>query len=264
MRRESDINKAVIISIIVAAILVITLIGFLISKSSKRASEDRFASELSSYERTTSDSESASTQIGKSIEEAENNVEEIEEKFETAELMGNTVNNTTTTNTATNSNTTEQNKTTSNETKSTNAEAEKKEEVKFEAPVRGQIIREFAKDSLVYSNTLQEWITHTAIDIKADKTSVVKAAADGTVSAIKNDPRYGLTVIINHGEEYQTVYSNLLTAEFVVRGEKVEKGQTIGTVGNTASFEVSDEPHLHFELLRNNEYLDPVIYMSFE
>ena len=133
----------------------------------------------------------------------------------------------------------------------------------FEAPIKGEIIREFAKDSLVFSNTLQEWITHNGVDIKADKTSVVKAAANGTVYAIKNDPRYGLTVIINHDNGYQTIYSNLLTAEFVVKGEKVEKGQSIGTVGNTASFEVSDDYHLHFELLRNNEYLDPVIYINF-
>ena len=102
------------------------------------------------------------------------------------------------------------------------------------------------------------------IDIKADKTSVVKAAAGGTVSAIKNDPRYGLTVIISHDDGYQTVYSNLLTAEFVVKGEKVESGQTIGTVGNSASFEIEDEYHLHFELLKDNEYLNPVNYINFE
>ena len=40
------------------------------------------------------------------------------------------------------------------------------------------------KDNLIYSETLDEWITHTAIDIKADKTSVVKSAADGIVKTI--------------------------------------------------------------------------------
>ena len=78
-----------------------------------------------------------------------------------------------------------------------------KEEVKasepvFSMPVEGEIIKEFAKDKLVYSDTLNEWITHTGIDIKAEKTSVVKAAEDGIVKFIKNDPRYGLTVIIEH------------------------------------------------------------------
>ena len=58
------------------------------------------------------------------------------------------------------------------------------------------------------------------------------------------------------------MYSNLLTAEFVVVGEKVEKGQTIGTVGNTANFEITDEPHLHFEILKDNVQIDPNMYIK--
>ena len=148
------------------------------------------------------------------------------------------------------------------ETNATNNE-KKEEKIELEAPIKGEILRVFAKDSLVFSNTLQEWVTHNGVDIKADKTSVVKSVANGTVSSIKNDPRYGLTVIINHDNGYQTIYSNLLTAEFVVKGEKVEKGQSIGTVGNSASFEIEDEYHLHFELLKDNEYLDPTQYLNF-
>ena len=129
-------------------------------------------------------------------------------------------------------------------------------------PVDGDVIKEFAKDNLLYSNTLQEWTTHMGIDIKADKTTVVKSAEAGTVKSIKNDPRYGLTIVIEHENGYQTVYSNLLSTEFVVEGEKVEKGQSIGTVGNSASFEVADEPHLHFEVLKDSAEVDPNIYLK--
>lgn len=139
---------------------------------------------------------------------------------------------------------------------------ETKKEINFAKPTEGEIICEYAKDNLIYSETLKEWITHTAIDIKADKTSVIKSAADGVVKSIVNDPRYGLTVVIEHDEGYETVYSNLLTAEFVVEGEEVTQGQTIGTVGNTASFESEMECHLHFELLKDGEYLDPTIYLK--
>lgn len=132
----------------------------------------------------------------------------------------------------------------------------------FVKPVEGKIIREYAKDNLVYSATLDEWITHAGIDIAAAKTTVVKASADGTVKSIKNDPRYGLTVVIEHVNGFTSVYSNLLTAEFIKEGEKVEQGQTIATVGNTATFEIADEPHLHFEILKNNEPLDPELYMG--
>ena len=150
-----------------------------------------------------------------------------------------------------------------NETTETQEQVtETKQEVTFIKPTDGEIIGEFAKDNLIYSETLKEWITHTAVDIKADKTSVIKSSADGIVKSIVNDPRYGLTVIIEHDDGYETVYSNLLTAEFVVEGEEVSQGQTIGTAGNTASFESSMDCHLHFELLKDGEYLDPTIYLK--
>lgn len=132
----------------------------------------------------------------------------------------------------------------------------------FILPVDGEVMKDYAKDKLVYSTTLKEWVTHLGIDIKADKTTVVKSASAGTVKAIKNDPRYGLSVVVEHGNGYSTVYSNLLTAEFVVVGEKVEQGQTIGTVGNTASFEILDEPHLHFEIQKDGVQVDPNMYLQ--
>lgn len=197
--------------------------------------------------------ESASLTIGKTVNEMQNSM--------TNEVSSNTiskenkVNNTTTMNTKTN---TQTNTTPKKETK---VEAPKKE-LSFEMPVEGEIVKNFAKDNLVYSETLQEWITHMGIDIKAEKTTVVKASEEGTVKSIKNDPRYGLTVVIEHEDGFKTVYSNLLTAEFVSEGEKLEKGQTVGTVGTTATFEVADEPHLHFEILRDNEQIDPSIYLK--
>lgn len=141
-------------------------------------------------------------------------------------------------------------------------EENNKKELAFSYPVEGEISREYAKDNLVYSETLKEWVTHTGIDIKADKTTVVKAAEEGTITAIKNDPRFGTTVIIEHSNGFETRYANLLTAEFVTVGEKVSKGQTIGTVGNTAAFEIMDDYHLHFELLKDGEYQDPSVYLK--
>ena len=275
MRRERMINRYVIISIVAVSVVIISAIGIIIANSSRKANENKFAEEISSLNKEMSESETASTQIGKSVDESKKN--EIE--FETLEVQeDNTISNKTsienTKNEKKNTNSTTENKKTNKSTNTveTNAKTEKREQsskekdekIELEAPVKGQVIREFAKESLVFSNTLQEWITHNGVDIKADKTTVVKSAASGTVTAIKNDPRYGLTVIINHDNGYQTIYSNLLTAEFVVKGEKVEKGQSIGTVGNSASFEVADDYHLHFELLKNNEYLDPTVYISFE
>ena len=132
----------------------------------------------------------------------------------------------------------------------------------FIKPVEGEILRDFAKETLVYSETLKEWVTHNGIDIKADKTTIVKSSAEGTIKSIKNDPRYGITVVIEHVNGYVSIYSNLLTAEFVKEGEEVKQGQTIGTVGNTAIFEIADDCHLHFEILKDNQYLDPSEYIK--
>ena len=192
--------------------------------------------------------EQASVDIGKTIEEAVKEIEEkssIEEpKQEAEEVDVNEVIEET--NAKTNEVTVE----------------EKVKDPEFSMPVDGEILRNFAKDMLIYSDTLQEWVVHLGIDIKAARTTVVKASEEGIVESIKNDPRYGLTIVIEHTNGYKTVYSNLLTTEFVSEGDKVEKGQSIGTVGNSASFEIVDEPHLHFEILKDNVQVDPNAYLK--
>lgn len=207
--------------------------------------------------------EFVSIDIGKTVNEAANELSNTK----SSEKNTNTISskNITSSKNIISTNTGEENNVTnnSNTTSSQSEVQEDEKEVKFTEPIKGEIIREFAPDSLVYSETLEEWVTHNGIDIKADKTSVVTAAANGTVYAIKNDPRYGLTVIVNHDGGYQTVYANLLTAEYVVEGEQIEAGQTIGTVGNSATFEISDDYHLHFEFIKDNEYLNPCNYMDF-
>lgn len=82
------------------------------------------------------------------------------------------------------------------------------------------------------------------------------------IKSIKNDPRYGLTVVIEHSNGFESIYSSLLTAEFVKIGEEVKQGQTIATVGNTARFEIADETHIHFEIKKDGINVDPNIYIK--
>ena len=214
--------------------------------------------------------ESASSSIG-------NKVNETEATNSTETNTNANANNTITKNTKTNTiaketaETITKNKEEKQESENTAKKAEKSEtkptgntaeKIKFDWPVKGDILKAFSLDNLLYSSTLKEWTVHNGIDIKADKATIVCSAEDGTVKSIKNDPRYGLTVIIEHADGYKTVYSNLLTTEFVVEGEKVTKGQSIGTVGNTANFEVADDFHLHFEVLKDDNCVDPMIYLK--
>lgn len=252
-------------AIFVMLAIAIGIVMYLSTKINNESTEDvgKVVEENQSTEteNTINDTESASTEIGKTVEEQENTntVKEEAKESSTIETEQENANTATTTKTETKQENT--NNVTEN-IQEENKVTETKKEITFVKPVEGDVIGEFAKDNLIYSETLKEWITHPGIDIKADKTSVVKASADGIVKSIVNDPRYGLTVIIEHDDGYETVYSNLLTAEFVVEGEEIQASQTIGTVGNTASFESNMDSHLHFELLKDGEYLDPNIYLK--
>ena len=148
------------------------------------------------------------------------------------------------------------------ESKNTNSTPIAKKELDFDPPVDGEILKDFANETLIYSKTLGEWTTHLGIDIKGAKTTIVKAAESGTVESIKNDPRYGLTITISHQDGFKTVYSNLLTTEFVSEGDSVEKGDTIATIGESASFEILDEPHLHFEMYKDEQVVNPTLYLK--
>lgn len=272
-RRKNKKGKTVTDKIIMYSAMgltVLALIVFALFMYSKSLNDEVKGSTLSSDKiasimNNTENSESASSTIGKSIEEAEENENNTVDTKSNVVTNENTSNNNTNVNTSkTNASTTVTKDTTKvdNTNSTTETKQEEKKELSFQKPVEGEVSREFAKDNLIYSETLQEWVTHMGIDIKADKTTVVKAAESGTVKSIKNDPRYGITIVIEHQDGFQTVYANLLTTEFVVEGEKVEKGQSIGTVGNTAIFEIADESHLHFEILKDSVQVDPSLYIK--
>lgn len=131
----------------------------------------------------------------------------------------------------------------------------------FANPVFGQVTYDFSKDKLAYSKTLDQWMTHEGIDISSDRGSQVKAVADGVVSDIKNDPRLGVVVVIDHQNGYKTVYGNLAADDMVTVNLKVKKGEVIGSIGNSALYEVAEAPHLHFEVIKNNVSVDPKQYL---
>lgn len=274
-KNKEDMNMKIIkYSAIAVAILTLIVFGALIY--SKKLNDtikegtltgEQLSSILNNANSSSENTESASSEIGKSVNEVSNEIKENQNINKTTNNLN--TSNSTTKNTESKSNNvlTTNSVNSNNTTNQTNSKTEENTEktnvkLSFEKPVEGDIVRDFAVDNLIYSNTLQEWTTHTGVDIKADKTTIVKAAESGIVKTIKNDPRYGLTVIVEHKNGFQTVYSNLLTSEFVVEGEKVEKGQSLGTVGNTAAFEIADDAHLHFEILKDSVQVDPNIYLK--
>lgn len=140
-------------------------------------------------------------------------------------------------------------------------ETAKPEVRKLVMPVEGEIINEFSNGELVKSNTTGAWQTHNGVDIAATLGDSVIASDAGTVSAIEEDPLWGVTVTIDHGNGVITRYCNLNSGVTVQAGQQISSGEEIGAVGETADIETSDGSHLHFEVLKNGSYVDPISMM---
>ncbi|MFW5761065.1 MAG: M23 family metallopeptidase [Cyclobacteriaceae bacterium] len=98
---------------------------------------------------------------------------------------------------------------------------------------------------------------HTGIDFSAPRGTPIYATGDGTIYRVKyNLSGYGKEVIIDHGYGYMTRYAHM--QDWVVKeGQKVNRGELIGYVGNTGT---STAPHCHYEVMKDGNHVDPVHY----
>lgn len=131
-------------------------------------------------------------------------------------------------------------------------------DVVYTWPVKGQLLRDFAVETLSYDQTMGDWRTHAGVDIAAEVGRKVLAAGEGTVSQVYDDPMMGVTVVIEHPDGVTSTYCNLAADPFVAVGDTVDTGTEIGTVGETAIAESAMEPHLHLEMTKEGAALDPV------
>ncbi|MGD8793048.1 MAG: M23 family metallopeptidase, partial [Anaerolineae bacterium] len=99
---------------------------------------------------------------------------------------------------------------------------------------------------------------HLGIDIANRTGTPIRAADAGYVVLAGRDTwGYGNQVLINHGNGYLTRYAHLNTVR-VKAGDKVDKNQVIGTMGNTGR---STGPHLHFEIIYSNTRRNPLGFL---
>ncbi len=100
-------------------------------------------------------------------------------------------------------------------------------------------------------------IFHSGLDFSAPSGTPIYATGDGViVKAKKSRFGYGNKVVIKHGYGYETLYAHLNTID-VRQGQRVKRGQQIGTVGNTG---LSTSPHLHYEVIKDNKKVNPIYY----
>ncbi len=129
-------------------------------------------------------------------------------------------------------------------------------------PVEGDIIMKYSTDVPIYWKTLDQYMVHEGIDIASDVGTPVQACAGGTVTKIEEDDGMGTTIEINHGDGLISVYSNLAADSLIELGEIVTQGTVIGKVGQSAMFEFESPDHLHFEMTKNGEHVDPMDYLK--
>ncbi len=108
-----------------------------------------------------------------------------------------------------------------------------------------------------FYKTLQ---AHQGVDYTIPEGSRVFATADGVVTMSQRHSTKGRTIIIDHGNGYQTQYSHLLMTN-VERGDRVRRGDIIALSGDTG---LSLSPHLHYEIHLNGMRVDPVHYFFME
>lgn len=131
----------------------------------------------------------------------------------------------------------------------------------FTRPVNGAVIASFSAETLLYDETMLDWRTHEGVDLAASVGTRVLAAAAGTVSEFYEDELMGTTMVIDHGNGLESVYSNLSAVPNVDVGDSVYTGDIIGAVGDTAMAESGREPHLHFAMYQDGQPVDPEEYL---
>lgn len=100
--------------------------------------------------------------------------------------------------------------------------------------------------------------THPGLDFAAATGSEVIAVAAGEILSVYYDEHYGNVIMIDHFNEYATLYAHLATTFFEGKST-VEKGETIALVGNTGN---SSAPHLHYEIMLDGNNVNPEDYID--
>ena len=143
-----------------------------------------------------------------------------------------------------------------------------KQKVYFRKPVEyNSIYSEYTScigdDLFVFNPTLGYWETHKAVDLAAADGTEVVAMHDGIVVKVDENIQWGCFVTIDHGDNVVATYASLSDVK-VVEGQQVKRGDALGAVSTSAGNEFESGAHLHLEVYKNKEAVDPMPYVRGE
>jgi len=123
-------------------------------------------------------------------------------------------------------------------------------------PYHGRITSTFGHRENPFGGSNVE--THKGLDISGPLGSPVKAMAEGTVEFAGRRGGFGNCIMLKHANGFETLYGHL-SRILVTVGEKIKIGQTIGNIGSTGR---STGPHLHYEIHKNGQQINPQSFLT--
>ncbi len=127
----------------------------------------------------------------------------------------------------------------------------------FSLPLGNTVSKHASLSDLVYSKTMEDWRVHNGVDFSGATGDPVKAVNNGIVLSVKDDALWGTVVEIDHGEGMTVRYCGLGKGSTVNEGDTVKINDKVGNL-SVIPIESADGVHLHFEVLINGEYSDPI------
>lgn len=126
----------------------------------------------------------------------------------------------------------------------------------YTRPVSGRVLAVWTGDELVYHETLGDWRTHNGVDYACEEGEDILCPVSGTVESLAAEGNWGVVASIRDAEG--RLWRIAAVEDPAVRqGEQVTSGQRLGRAGSITG-ESAQDPHIHLEVLDQDQYLDPV------
>jgi len=126
--------------------------------------------------------------------------------------------------------------------------------------VEFDIIKGYSETDLQWNRTANQWQGHRAIKIAVGQGTPVLATYAGTITNVVNDSLEGTIIEITHRDGVMTRYMGLASSTTVKRGDVVQRGQQIGTVGGRP-VDHKDGPHVKLEVLKDGRKVNPADFI---
>ena len=136
-------------------------------------------------------------------------------------------------------------------------------EITYILPVANSTRIEDYSSTVVFNSTLNRYSSHRAVDFFAPEGTLVVSVADGTVESVETTLLTGTTIVVNHGNGVKSIYNSVLDGDSVTVGQKISQGSVIGEVSVSNRQESKEGAHLHFSMTKNDQVVDPSIYLTF-